>query len=248
MLSWENTTFEIAESGVDLAILPVGAIEQHSHHLPIGTDWLSVQAVARLAAERLDALLLPAQPYGNSQEHQGFAGTIWLKPDTLARVVRDIIDSLVHHGIRRVVIVNGHGGNWILKPTVREINLTRDDVLVLWAGPEVLCRGCAEVPELHCGKGETSRQMYLNPDLVKLDRAVDVTVSFTSEMLDYVGVSGVSPQGVWGQPTGADAALGKELLERAADNIVAYVRETLAAVEAIRQRGDHRRSPTQRDD
>jgi len=131
MLSWENTTFEIAAAGVDLAVLPIGAIEQHSHHLPIGTDWLSVRAVARLAAERLNALLLPALPYGNSQEHQAFVGTIWLRPDTLARVVTDIIDALAHHDIRRTVIVNGHGGNWILKPTVREINLSRDDVLVL---------------------------------------------------------------------------------------------------------------------
>jgi len=246
MLSWENTTFEIAAAGVDLALLPVGAIEQHSYHLPIGTDWLSVQAVARLAAERLNALLLPALPYGNSQEHQGFIGTIWLRPETLARAVTDIVDALVHHGIRRIVIVNGHGGNWILKPTVRQINLSRDDVLVLWAGPEVLTRGAAEVPELHCGRAETSRILHLHPHLVKLDRAVDVSVDWTSEYLDYVGVSGVSPQGVWGQPSGATAEQGQQLLELAAKNVVEYVRTTLARIEPIRRRGDHRRTPKQR--
>ena len=245
VLSWENTSFEIAEARVDLAILPIGAIEQHSHHLPIGTDWLGAQAVARAAAERLGAFLLPALPYSNSQEHQAFAGTIWLRPETLARVVVDIINSLARQGIRRVVIINAHGGNWILKPTVRELNLSRDDVLVLWAGAEVLTRGAAAVPELHSGEGETSRMLHLHPELVKLDRAVDARPDVTSEYLDYVGVGGVSPDGPWGQPTKATAAYGRELFERSVENLVNYVRETLARVEPIRARGDHQRTPRQ---
>ena len=245
MLSWENTSFEIHQAKVDLAVLPIGATEQHSHHLPVGTDWLSVEAVARRAAELLDALLLPALPYSNSQEHQGFAGTIWLRPQTLAAVVTDIIDSLAHHDIRTTVIINGHGGNWILKPTVREINLSRDDVLVLWAGPEVLSRGAAQVDELHCGRGETSRILHLYPHLVKLDRAVDVSVDFTSEYLDYVGVAGVSPQGVWGFPSGASADEGRRLIEERAKNVAEYVRETLARIRPIREQGRHRHSPAQ---
>jgi len=110
----------------------------------------------------------------------------------------------------------------------------------------VLSRGAAEVSELHCGAGETSRQMYLNPHLVKLDRAVDVAVDVTSEMLDYVGVGGVSPEGVWGYPSGATADEGRRLVERAADNVAEYVRTTLARIEPIRRRGDHKRSPKQR--
>jgi creatinine amidohydrolase len=245
VLSWENTSYEIAAAQAPLAVLPIGAIEQHSHHLPIGTDWLGASAVARAVAERLDAFLLPALPYGNSQEHQAFSGTIWLRPDTLARVVVDIVNSLVRHGIRRILIINGHGGNWVLKPTVRELNLSRDDVLVLWAGPEVLTRGAASTPELHSGEGETSRMLFLHPNLVALDRAVDTVPEATSEYLDYVGVGGVSPDGAWGRPTKATAEQGRRLFEQAVENVVNYVRTTLAKVEPIRARGQHRRSPTQ---
>ena len=175
MLSWENTTFEIAAAGVDLALLPVGAIEQHSYHLPIGTDWLSVQAVARLAAERLNALLLPALPYGNSQEHQGFIGTIWLRPETLARAVTDIVDALVHHGIRRIVIVNGHGGNrYILPQLIFEcLNRRKDYALYLARvqnDPALRQRLLETHYHAHACECETSIVMHLRGDLVEAEK------------------------------------------------------------------------------
>jgi len=92
ILTVYNTSKEIEESKVDTAILPIGSIEQHGPHLPLGTDWIIVQEIAKRLAEKIgDCYLLPAIPYSNSQEHLGFSGTISLKPSTLAQMIRDIV-------------------------------------------------------------------------------------------------------------------------------------------------------------
>ncbi|RKX99981.1 creatininase family protein, partial [Candidatus Poribacteria bacterium] len=117
MVTVFNTWEEVKEANVEIAILPIGSIEQHGRHLPLGTDWLIADRLARELGERLNAYVLPALPYGNSQEHMGFPGTIPLRPQTLALVIEDIILSLRHHGIKKVVVLSTHGGNWIIKPT-----------------------------------------------------------------------------------------------------------------------------------
>ncbi|MDA1192214.1 MAG: creatininase family protein, partial [Candidatus Poribacteria bacterium] len=122
MLTWENTAFEFEEARPTLAVLPVGAIEQHSYHLPIGTDLILASELAKRIAERLEAWLLPTLPYSNSREHRGFHGALCLRPETLVHVLRDLVGSLRHYGVNRIVVVNGHGGNWILKPAIRELN------------------------------------------------------------------------------------------------------------------------------
>ena len=114
MVTVFNTSKEIAQARPAIAILPVGSLEQHGEHLPIATDWLRADDAARRLAERLgDCYLLPALAYANSQEHMDLAGTITLRPSTLALVVEDIVLSLRHQGIRRIVVLTTHGGNWI---------------------------------------------------------------------------------------------------------------------------------------
>ena len=235
MITWENTYKELEDSGIDIAVMAVGALEQHSMHLPLGQDWMSVSEMSRRIAERLDAYLLPALPFGNSQEHQDFRGTIWLQPATLAQVVKDIVASLRHHGFKKVVLVNGHGGNWILKPTVREIDLARTGIMVVWVGPETLAAGATASKELHAGRGETSRALALFPHLVK-DERIDFVPDATREYLDYVGVKGVCPEGVWGEATKASAEEGERGLEAGVEAAVAYVKEAFAKIEAAQQR------------
>ena len=111
MVTALNTWEEVASSGTEIAILPIGAIEQHGRHLPLGTDWLIADQVAKKLGERLNAYVLPALPYGNSQEHMGFTGTITLRPQTLALIIEDIVLSLRHHGIKNMVVLSSHGGN-----------------------------------------------------------------------------------------------------------------------------------------
>jgi creatinine amidohydrolase len=232
MLTWEQTFQEIEQGKPEIAILPIGAIEQHSFHLPIGTDWLLAQEVARRVAERLGAWLLPALPYSNSREHSGFAGTLWLRPATLVSVIEDLVLSLRHQGVRRIVILNAHGGNWILKPTVRELNLSYPDLKVIFSSAGALAGGVGTQEDLHAGEGETSSMLALYPDLVKAKRS-DYVPSEGREFLDYVGVRKVTPTGVWGRASRATREQGERQLAEAVERIVAYVQATFKRLEEI---------------
>ncbi len=132
MVNWENTFHEIAQAKAEIGILPIGAIEQHSYHLPVATDWLIAQELSRRVAQDLgNCYLLPALPFSCSREHSDFAGSIWIRPATLAAIIEDIVRALHHQGIEKVVVLVAHGGNWVVKPTVREINLDRNGVKVI---------------------------------------------------------------------------------------------------------------------
>ena len=120
-----STYLDLERSGVDTAVLPVGAIEQHGPHLPLSVDWFQGEIVARQVVERLDAFLLPGIPYGCSQAHTGFRGTISLAPETLGAVVKDVVTSLLEQRFRRIAVLNFHGGNLILKLAVRDLNLSQ---------------------------------------------------------------------------------------------------------------------------
>src|SRR5690606_23277328 len=116
--------------------------------------------------------LLPCIGITSSIEHREGSGTVYVKADTLAMIVRDIADSLHHSGYRRLVLINGHGGNWILKPTIRQINRDMAPFEVI-----LIHTGCAyhrqhEVMEnlkndIHAGEKETSLMLYLCEEHVK---------------------------------------------------------------------------------
>ncbi len=216
MVNWENTFREIERAKPEIAVLAIGAIEQHSAHLPVGTDFLQGNVLARRVADALGAYLLPTLPFSNSQEHQDFMGTIWLQPATLAQVVKDVCAALKSHGIRKVVVIDAHGGNWILKPTVREINLNDRSMTVILTGPGQFWAALRGPKiELHCGDTETGRMMAEFPKLVK-GRSRDFHPRVGREYLDYVGVRAVSPTGVWGSPARATPALGRRWRSRRA--------------------------------
>lgn len=232
MLTWEQTFREIEAAQPEIALLPIGAVEQHSYHLPVGTDFLLAREIGRRVAERLGAWLLPTLPYSNSHEHGEFHGTLWLRPATLAAVVEDLVLSLRHQGVRRIVLINGHGGNWILKPTVREINLNYRDIKVIFSSAGELTAGTGTQEELHAGASETSLMLAIAPDLVKNERA-DYVPSEGREFIDYAGMRKVTPTGVWGRATRASREEGERLLAGAVERIVAYVQATFQRLEEM---------------
>ena len=95
----------------DIILVPTGSVEQHSPYGLIGTDFMTAEAVARRIAEAMHILVAPTVKYGVSPHHMAFRGTVSLKPDTMIILISDILESLVAHGFRRVVFINGHGGN-----------------------------------------------------------------------------------------------------------------------------------------
>ncbi|TQM10069.1 creatinine amidohydrolase [Pseudonocardia kunmingensis] len=150
-----------------IAVLPVGSQEQHSAHLPMGTDTLLAEAVVDAAVARLrdggpELVRLPALPFGHSPHHL-FAAAVSLSPATLQAVLADVLDSLVRSGFRRALLVNGHGGNdEIVRLAVKRCALERDVALgacSYWALGEGGSPG-------HAGAFETSLMLAAHPDLV----------------------------------------------------------------------------------
>ncbi|MGH2461133.1 MAG: creatininase family protein [Chloroflexota bacterium] len=230
-----NTSTELRDERPEIAVFGIGAIEQHGAHLPVGTDWLAATAISRQVATELDAYWLPTVPVSMSQCHGPTAGTVWLRPDTLARVVRDLVGSLHGQGFRKIVVLNGHGGNFVLEPTIQELNLTNPSLAVVMP-PAFFPRADGEPPifestdpEVHAGESETSTHLYLNPELVKEERA-DGVPSVGREFLDYAFMSQVSPTGVWGHASLATAEKGRRATTRHVVNIVRWVREAFAAL------------------
>ena len=95
----------------DIILVPTGSVEQHSPYGLIGTDFITAEAVAQRVARALQILVAPTVKYGVSPHHMAFSGTVSLVPDTMIMLISDIIQSLVAHGFRRIVFINGHGGN-----------------------------------------------------------------------------------------------------------------------------------------
>ena len=234
----ENTWKELHAAHVDTAIVPFGAVEQHGHHLPLGTDWIIADRMGRALAQALgeDVLLLPAMPFGNSREHMAFPGTITLRPATLAAVLDDIVESLRHHGLRTVIVFSAHGGNWILKPALRELSFRYPEMALLWAdGP--LPEAGEPVPEdIHAGRGETSSLLHFRPDLVRpVTAAMDSPGIVGQEFNDYVGFDKSTRTGAWGVPTEASAGQGAEEVASAVAHQVRYIGWARARVAELKR-------------
>lgn len=232
MLDW-TATWRDLESPPKMALLPLGSIEQHGPSLPIGADWYMADQVARAIAEKLDAWLLPAQPYSCAQEHQEFPGTITLHPSTLGILLTDIAESVARSGVRYLMIINFHGGNWALKSIVRDYNRRQQAITLFIFSPYEGVPGLALHDDLHSGLFETALWLHVRPDLVRpplLDCVPDITPAF----LDQIGVRAVSPLGQWGRASQATAERGQQDFAWMVTNAVRSIQEAITRVEALR--------------
>lgn len=240
VLDGTRTTFDWQRLALPVCVLPIGAYEQHSYHLPLLSDAIQAEYFARHLAAELGAALLPCVPYGTSLEQTGFRGTVTLRPETLMQIVRDLADEMARQRFRIMVLVNGHGGNFCLGPVVRDIN-RRDGALkiILVAPTAFMDRSVLEKTaageDLHSGELETSMMLALAPDLVREQRA-DVLGrkhggAFTQPDLNLYGFGGLSSHGPWGYPSLATREKGEHLVETAKAGMVAHVRERIEWLE-----------------
>ncbi len=201
-MRWPEVT---EQAGV--LLFPLGSCEQHGPHLPLDTDTRIAVAVAnRVASTRVGVRVAPAVAYGASGEHAAFAGTLSIGSDVLAMVIIELVRSA--GWAQRVVLVNGHGGNVDgLRSAVRTLT-AEGRTLDVWS-PTIAGR------DAHAGFTETSLMLSIAPELVRMEAAeVGATepISLLLPTLRSGGVRAVSPNGVLGDPTGATAFHGRQLL------------------------------------
>jgi creatinine amidohydrolase len=226
----EATWTDVDEAGADRALVPVGSTEQHGPHAPLGTDTLAAEAVAEAGAEAHDETVLvgPPIPVGVSEEHRAFDGTMWVSPDTFRAYVREAVESLLHHGLTRVVLVNGHGGNAdALAEVAARVSRDTDARVAAFTWFDAVD---VDVPMGHAGGRETAMLRATNPGLVREDR-VDVASGGASdrwgEWVSGVNVAHDSDEftdnGVVGDPTEGDAELGEAMLAEAGEKLSALL-------------------------
>lgn len=237
-LDGDRTTVDWQTALTRIAVLPIGAFEQHGGRLPLRTDTLLAEYFSRRLALALDAALLPAIAYATSLENGGFRGTISIRPETAMALIRDLVASLEQQNFQHLIVVNGHGGNFFLGPVLREINAEDRRIKVL----TVDCGGhfetspegrCLHDGELHAGASEISRMLVIRPELVgtreqALPLARTPDPHFLRSDLNTFGIGVRDPSGVWGDPAGGDPATGQAMVDSIAANQLRHVRERLA--------------------
>ena len=232
MVDYRNCAAEIEAAQPQIAVLGIGAIEQHGRHLPVATDWNQVREISRRVAAKLDALLLPALPYSMSECHGLMPGTLWLKPATLSAVLKDVARSVREQGIPTLLVLNGHGGNFVLEPTIQALNQRYPDYKVLMPGEVWAAAGGEPIYEtagqgIHAEEVETSMQLYLNPQDVQEER-FDYVPPVGREYLDYVVMPLINPEGTWGYPSLGKAEKAERGIPAQVDAVVAFVKMALA--------------------
>jgi creatinine amidohydrolase len=174
-LTWQET--RDALTAARLALLPVGACEQHGPHLTLDTDLGVAEGMARrlLRDLRQTAILCPAIPYGLSEHHLAFAGTLTLRPATFMSLVLEVVESLAHWGLRRVLVVNGHAGNidalrLVARSARRDHDVRVAAVMWLRLAADEIAERAASPTYGHACEVETSAAMVLAPQCVRLER------------------------------------------------------------------------------
>ncbi|KPM33078.1 Creatininase [Croceitalea dokdonensis DOKDO 023] len=224
---------------VDTVILPCGAIEQHGPHLPVDIDYYDAKYMAfevAKACQEPKPLVLPAIPFGVSYHHEDFKGTLSVTNEALSKFVYDLGMSLAKNGVKKIIILNGHGDNApTLSYAAQMINRDAKIFVCVDTGEtsDVDVSAMIATPnDAHAGEIETSTSLALRPELVQMDKAVDATLSFGSNFLDfdnkrgvswYVRTSKISESGVMGDATKATADKGKRLWDVMIKNMVHFV-------------------------
>ena len=219
-----------------VVILPIGAIEQHGPHLPVGTDAFLAQAwLAAIMDDlpaRIPAYVAPAISFGKSNEHLGFPGTISLSTAILRRTLLAAADQLLKWGFKTLAVLNTHGGNSsVIVSTLREIQTT----LGMNAGmlrPPMTCSDSAQENTygFHAGEVETSLMLAIAPERVSMDKAVneypaqidapgEVRLGGTSATHTWV-TSDLSKSGVMGDAKAATPEKGKKWLAEGSRELI----------------------------
>lgn len=227
-------------------ILPIGATEQHGKHLPVGTDTFLIDGLLELLKQKKiddDFFILPTIPFGKSVEHLSFAGTINLSAHTLINLLDDIVFSLAQHNLKRIIIINGHGGNigtidsclfdMVYKYQV-EAYAFHLGLMFSLSGDEY----CSLPYSMHAGYAETSVMKYLYPDrFSNLYANCPKTILSSSEYSFFNDISHItsvgwttrklSKEGFIGDPAIASGKKGELIVEKLVDVFLTEIKKIM---------------------
>jgi mycofactocin precursor peptide peptidase len=215
------TSPEVARFGRTgrVLVVPLGATEQHGPHLPVSTDTdIAVALAERLARQSPDVVVAMPVAFGASGEHQDFPGTLSIGQEAVELLLVELGRS-ADASFSRTLIISAHGGN--AEPVVRAVRRLREE------GRDVRAFAPRWKGDAHAGRTETSVMLALAPERVRLENAEPGNTTPIAEFMPRLrqeGLRAVTPNGVLGDPAGASAEEGEELLRRAVDDLVALVK------------------------
>ena len=238
----EMTLADVRQAEFQVAVMPFGATEPHNLHLPYGTDIFEAEWIGRATCQRASELgakvvLLPCLPYGTESNLSGFPLAMNLQPTTVMKIVEDLVQTLSNSGIRKLVLLNSHGGN-DLKPILREL-FGKTDVQLFLCNWYQMVRDAAaqifDVPDDHAGEMETSLILAYRPELVARNADGTLTADsgetspFRFQALEngWVGVSRpwdrLTTNSGSGNPHAASAEKGIRLMEVICKRLVPFL-------------------------
>jgi creatinine amidohydrolase len=231
VLMYRITHGEFCEiiTNVKRALIPVGSMEQHGEHLPVSTDSLIAENIARLVAEQVPSFVLPSILFGVSYEHRPMFN-ISICNSTLSRIICDICYSLVENGIKNIMIINGHHGNigalqYIAQNLYGKIP---NDISIHSINYWHLMQSEFD----HAGDIETSLMLAIAPELVRMDKAEPNYNNLSKSKVAYASMTNnpgsfvkITGNGVWGDPRNATANKGHKLLDEIVRNLVRTIHE-----------------------
>ena len=236
-LSWTDIA-ALPDKANTVIVLPAGSIEQHGPHLPCAVDAIIAAGVVGHALARLPdavpAFALAPITYGKSCEHLHFPGTMTIEGPTLLATITEIGESVYRAGFRKLLIVNGHGGQpQVMETAARELRLRHGDYVVVphftWRVPHAAGRFLSDSERrlaMHAGHAETALLLALAPDTVRMERAAShLPPEFGCPTLSADGRPAAAwtardfgPSGVIGDPTPATPEQGQVILDSLADS------------------------------
>lgn len=230
-MTWPQVEEQIKK--VPIALVPVGATEQHGMHLPLGTDIFLAETLSEMVSEKTGALVYPSMNFGYSWVWRDRIGTVSLRQPILQEVLKDVVYSVERYGIKLLIFINGHEANSAtLKYAVREVqDETKVKVLgMFYPGWQQAYKDHLESPTwggmFHACEFETSLMLAAREELVHMEEAIaEYPQRPPLYGMDNTSIGDLSVSGTYGNPTVATKEKGEVLLHIFADNIIKLIKE-----------------------
>ena len=223
-----NIDIEKWKKKSDQIIIPIGSLEQHGPHLPVSTDSIIIEHLAKRVSEKLQSLYLPTITFGISFEHEPLFN-ISLSHQTYSNFISEICLSLINYGMKNIIILNGHHGNM---GSLYYISQNVSDKIPSDAKINFINYWSLMENFDHAGEIETSLVLAINTKLVKMKMARANTKEITGSRIAYTSLTSnpgsfpkITGNGVWGDPTKASLIKGRSLLENLTPKIIEIIKE-----------------------